>query len=79
MISKDFFRYVLYFKQFHLKVAQSKKVFRFDLNLQNGCQITTLSTIKMLSDLASVFGDLSKSEKLSDIKSPLAVHPQYEF
>ena len=79
MISKDFFRYVLYFKQFHLKVAQSKKVFHFDLNLQNGCQITTLSTIKMLSDLASVFGDLSKSEKLSDIKSPLAVHPQYEF
>jgi hypothetical protein len=46
--------------------------------LKNGCQITILSTIHKRrngqdSDLIHSFGDLSQSEKLSEIKPPLNI------
>ena len=50
-----------------IKVAQFQKGFQFVSNLKNKVPYHSAQD----SDLTLLFGDLSQSEKLSEIKSPL--------
>jgi hypothetical protein len=62
---------------FVLKGSLISEPFSYWLKSPKKRQITPLSTIHLIenaqrSDLAPIFGDLSQSEKLSEIKPPLA-------